>query len=56
MTHKTFDRAEAVQVPAAEHQHPIGTLAIVGVYGALFALGWLLVYFFLYLPRGPITQ
>ena len=39
-----------------ERQHPIGTLAIVGAYGALFALGWLLVYFFLYLPRGPVTQ
>jgi hypothetical protein len=36
-------------------QHPIGTLAIVGVYGVLFALGWLLFYFYVYLPRGSVT-
>ena len=36
--------------------HPKGTLAIVGVYGILFLLGWLFVYFFVFLPRGPVTQ
>jgi hypothetical protein len=36
-------------------QHPIGTLAIVGVYGLLFAVGWLLVYVYVYLSRGPVT-
>jgi hypothetical protein len=36
-------------------QHPIGTLAIVGAYGVLFVVGWLLVYFFVYLPRGSVT-
>lgn len=36
--------------------HPKGTLAIVGVYGILFVLGWLFVYFFVFLPRGPLTQ
>ncbi len=36
--------------------HPRGTLAIVGVYGILFLLGWLFVYFFVFLPRGPLTQ
>jgi hypothetical protein len=36
-------------------RHPIGTLAIVGVYGLLFALGWLAVYFYVYLSRGPVT-
>ena len=36
-------------------QHPIGTLAIVGVYGVLFAVGWLLVYVYVYLARGPVT-
>jgi hypothetical protein len=35
--------------------HPVGTLAIVGVYGLLFALGWLAVYFYVYLSRGPVT-
>jgi hypothetical protein len=34
--------------------HPIGTLAIVGLYGALFALGWLAVYVWVYLARGPV--
>jgi hypothetical protein len=36
-------------------QHPIGTLAIVGVYGLLFVLGWLAVYYFVFLPRGAVT-
>jgi hypothetical protein len=37
------------------HRHPIGTLAIVGIYGVLFAVGWLLVYLYVYLSRGPVT-
>lgn len=36
--------------------HPKGTLAIVGIYGLLFALGWLILYFGVFLPRGPLTQ
>jgi hypothetical protein len=32
--------------------HPRGTLAIVVLYGLLFALGWLAMYFFGFLPRG----
>lgn len=36
--------------------HPRGTLAIVGIYGILFLVGWLFVYFFVFLPRGPLTQ
>lgn len=36
-------------------QHPRGTLAIVGLYGVLFALGWLVFFFFIYLPRGAVT-
>ena len=36
-------------------RHPIGTLAIVGLYGFLFAVGWLLVYVYVYLSRGPVT-
>jgi hypothetical protein len=35
--------------------HPIGTLAIVGVYGLLFAAGWLIVYVNVYLSRGAVT-
>jgi hypothetical protein len=45
----------APQISTEGVEHPVGTLAIVGVYGLLFAIGWLLVYFFLYLPRGPVT-
>jgi hypothetical protein len=32
--------------------HPRGTLAIVAVFGLLFAVGWLAVYFFIFLSRG----
>ena len=37
------------------HHHPIGTLAIVGVYGLRFAVGWLVVYVYVYLSRGAVT-
>jgi hypothetical protein len=36
-------------------RHPVGTLAIVGVYGLLFATGWFLVYVYVYLSRGAVT-
>jgi hypothetical protein len=36
--------------------HPKGTLAIVAVYGLLFALGWLILYFGVFVPRGALTQ
>jgi len=32
--------------------HPQGTLVIVAVFGAVFALAWLVFYLFLFLPRG----
>jgi hypothetical protein len=35
--------------------HPVGTLAIVGVYGVLFVAGWLVVYVYVYLSRGAVT-
>jgi hypothetical protein len=38
--------------PLAEFGHPRGTLAVVGIFGALFALGWLAMYVFLFLERG----
>jgi len=31
--------------------HPRGTLAIVGAFGALVVLGWLLFFFLLFVPR-----
>jgi hypothetical protein len=37
------------------HEHPIGTLAIVGLYGLLFALGWLAVYLYVFVARGRVT-
>ena len=36
-------------------RHPVGTLAIVGIYGLLFLAGWLAVYFYVYLSRGAVT-
>jgi hypothetical protein len=32
--------------------HPRGTLAILAVFGALFAVGWFAMYFFSYLGAG----
>jgi hypothetical protein len=32
--------------------HPRGTLAIVILFGVLFALGWLAMYFYRFLPTG----
>ena len=37
-------------------EHPRGTLALVALFGVLFAAGWFAVYVFIYLPRGPVTQ
>jgi hypothetical protein len=54
--HRECDPEASVTNPDPEpYRHPIGTLAIVGAYGALFAVGWLLVYVYVYLSRGPVT-
>jgi hypothetical protein len=37
---------------AMDEQHPRGTLAIVAVFGVLFALGWLGMFLFVFLQRG----
>lgn len=37
-------------------KHPRGTLALIGVYGLVFLLGWLAIFFFVYLPRGAVTR
>jgi hypothetical protein len=37
-------------------ERPRGTLALVALYGVLFAAGWFAVYVFIYLARGPVTQ
>jgi hypothetical protein len=41
----------SAHVPGAL-EHPRGTLAIVLVFGLLFALGWVAVYMFVFLQRG----
>lgn len=38
-----------------DDEHPRGTLAVVGIFGLLFALGWLALYFLEFLPRGAPT-
>ena len=40
--------------PERSYQHPIGTLALVGILGVLYAVGWAAFYFLLYLGRGPL--
>lgn len=35
-------------------RHPRGTLALVGLYGLVFFLGWLAIYFMVYIPRGGV--
>lgn len=36
----------------SEEENPIGTLVLVLIYGALFGIGWLALYFLVYTPRG----
>jgi hypothetical protein len=43
------DQPEPTPPSAAE---PRGTLVIVGAFGALVVLGWLLLFFGLFVPRG----
>ncbi len=42
----------ATDEPLADLGHPRGTLAIVILYALLFALGWIGLYVFEFLPRG----
>ena len=37
-------------------EHPKGTLAIMAIFGLLFAAAWLLVYFCVFVPRGPVAS
>jgi hypothetical protein len=36
--------------------HPIGTLVILAIYGALFVAGWLATYIWIYIARGGVTS
>ena len=44
--------ADDEPVDLDEIGHPKGTLAIVLIYAALFALGWAFLYFVEFVPRG----
>ena len=48
MGNETPDR----EVPLEELGHPRGTLAILVIYGLLFGIGWLALFFFEFMPRG----
>jgi len=37
-----------------DYGHPRGTLAIVGIFGVLFLLGWLIFYVYLFMERGAL--
>jgi hypothetical protein len=40
--------------PERSDEHPRGTLVIVGLFGLLFLVGWLLVYFLVFAARGEL--
>ena len=42
-------------IESPPHQHPSGTLAIVVIYALLFVGGWVAMYLFVFLSRGPVT-
>ncbi len=54
MTQPTGQAAGGLDDPEPPYRHPIGTLALVGVMGVLYAVGWAAFYFLLYLGRGPL--
>ncbi len=41
--------------PSTGSRHPVGTLAIVGIYGLLFVAGWLAMFFLLFRARGVVS-
>ena len=46
-------RVGVIVCPRMEPEdHPRGTLLIVSIFGALVVLGWLLMFFGLFVPRG----
>jgi len=44
------------EAPGELPKHPVGTFAFLLIYVILFVAGWLAVYTWLYLSRGPVTQ
>ena len=45
---------EADEAAQALRNGPIGALVVASIAVGLLFIGWLLFYFFLFLPRGPI--
>ena len=37
------------------HSKPVGTFALLFVFGLLFVGGWLLMYLYLFLDHGPVS-
>jgi len=45
---------ELERVDSAMHDTPRGALVISGIAVALLMLGWLILYFFVFIPRGTV--
>ena len=59
--HSAADRPEHVAAPIradeaaqALRNGPIGALVVAAIAAAVLFIGWMLFYFLLFLPRGPI--
>jgi hypothetical protein len=51
-TGRSSEERENIENRPEDFGHPRGTLVIVAVFGALFALAWLAMYLCLFLQRG----
>ena len=56
MTDKNDLIASRSETDDKDFGHPRGTLAVVGIFGALFLLGWLAMYFGMFLQRGAMHR
>lgn len=52
MTEPDIGGASAEQALLEEIGHPKGTLAVLAIYMLLFVVGWAVLYFGAFLPRG----
>jgi hypothetical protein len=41
-------------MPPGLPRHPVGTFALVAIYGVLFVAGWFAIYLLIYLRRHPV--
>jgi hypothetical protein len=49
-----LSKSDTDEVSLEKIGHPRGTLAIVAIFGLLFALGWIAFYLFGFLARGAL--